>query len=51
MDFVRSIQDQVVQLRDQNRNLERRLDDEANARRRLEAMLRSNNGFHNLDNE
>ena len=48
--MVRAIEDQVVQLKDQNRNLVRRLDEEANARRRLENMLRNNNLINNNNN-
>ena len=51
VELVRSIQDQVVQLRDQNRNLVRRLDEESNARRRLEGMLRNHSAVHNFDDE
>ena len=50
MEVVRAIEDQVVQLKDQNRNLIRRLDDETNARRRLENMLRNNNLISNNNN-
>ena len=50
MEVVRAIEDQVVQLKDQNRNLIRRLDEEANARRRLENMMRNNNLINNNNN-
>ena len=51
VEVVRSIQDQLVQLKDANRNLIRRLDEESTARRRLENTLRNNNVIHTVDSD